>query len=213
MLAATPQPVSSRIRRVGLMEPGADAGDAQRWLARRRDCRASQAVTARTGTSRPGGPLPEGRSEASQVTGGDRRCRHGRVLCSRRPRARCATTPDGRNLVVGGLLFIAHRTMINSSAPCAAHLSRSVLAWLAPTGVDPPCRILVCDGRASSRPTTRVIACSGQHPGRGGRPAASFAAKPDGSRQSRRTPPGGLIVHGAVQWNGPWLASSPLACR
>ena len=137
MLAATPQPVSSRIRRVGLMVPGADAGDAQRWLARRRDCRASQAVTARTGTSRPGGPSPESRSEASQVTGGDRRCRHGRVLGSRRPRTRCATTPDGRNLVVGGLLFIAHRTMINGSAPCAAHLSRSVLAWLAPTGVEP----------------------------------------------------------------------------
>ena len=50
------------------------------------------------------------------------------------------------------------------------------------------CQIFACDGRASSRPTSRIIACSGQHPGRGGRPAASFAAKPNGSRQSRRTP-------------------------
>ena len=43
-------------------------------------------------------------------------------------------------------------------------------------------------------------------------PAAAKAAQ-DVRYQSRRTPPSGLIVHGAVQGNGPWLASSPLACR
>jgi hypothetical protein len=42
---------------------------------------------------------------------------------------------------------------------------------------------------------------------------SSFTAKPNGSRQSRLTPPSGLIVHGVAQANGPWLASSPLACR
>ena len=52
----------------------------------------------------------------------------GHVLAARQPQTE-------RNVVVGGL-FIAHRT-INGSAPCAAHLSRSVLAWLAPTGVEP----------------------------------------------------------------------------
>ena len=41
------------------------------------------------------------------------------------------------SLTMSAAFLAAHRTMINGSAPCAAQMSRSVLAWLAPLGAEP----------------------------------------------------------------------------
>ena len=41
------------------------------------------------------------------------------------------------SLTMSAAFLSAHRTMINGSAPCAAQMSRSVLAWLAPLGAEP----------------------------------------------------------------------------
>jgi len=41
------------------------------------------------------------------------------------------------SLTMSAAFLSAHRTMINGSAPCAAQMSRSVLAWRAPLGAEP----------------------------------------------------------------------------
>ena len=94
------------------------------------------------------------------------------------------------NIVVHKLVTSPDR-FTGAPPACAADAAGAVLL--------PPVRADKCGGAA-------LRAC------RAGS-ATSFTAKPDGSRHSRRAPPSGLIVHGAVQGNGPWLASSPLACR
>jgi hypothetical protein len=107
------------------------------------------------------------------------------------------------------LLFLGTRAL----APRPAQISRiwrvrrtaQPIPWLA-------------DRRRASGGAGRASCCGRRDRakrahGRGGRLAAGFAGKPDPLRQSRPTPPSGLIVPGAVQGNGPWLASSPLACR